>query len=49
MTHEPDWEFMGHGHVQRPMHKVEDQRAAIADSITAITSPACRTASTISR
>ena len=24
------WEFMGHGFVQKPMHKVEDQRAAIA-------------------
>lgn len=23
------WEFMGHGHVQGPMHKLEDQRAAI--------------------
>src|SRR5271156_7188885 len=21
------WDFMGHGYVQRPMHKVEDQRA----------------------
>src|SRR3981081_3653901 len=27
---------MGHGYVQRPMHKVEDQRAAIADTIKAI-------------
>ena len=34
---EAGWEFMGHGHVQRPMHKVEDQRAAIADTIGAIT------------
>ena len=24
------WEFMGHGFVQRPMHRVDDQRAAIA-------------------
>lgn len=31
------WEFMGHGFVQKPMHKVEDQRAAIADTIKAIT------------
>src|SRR3984893_14682524 len=30
------WEFMGHGFTQRPMHKVEDQRAAIADTIKAI-------------
>ena len=33
---EAGWEFMGHGFVQRPMHKVEDQRAAIADTIEAI-------------
>ena len=30
------WDFMGHGFVQRPMHKVEDQRAVIADTIAAI-------------
>ncbi len=30
------WEFMGHGFVQRPMHRVTDQRAAIADTIAAI-------------
>ena len=30
------WEFMGHGYVQGPMHKVEDQRAAIRDTIAAI-------------
>ncbi|HEX9461770.1 MAG TPA: polysaccharide deacetylase family protein [Alphaproteobacteria bacterium] len=30
------WEFLGHGYVQAPMHKVEDQRAAIRDTITAI-------------
>ena len=30
------WDFMGHGFVQKPMHKVEDQRAAIADTIAAI-------------
>lgn len=30
------WDFMGHGFVQRPMHKVEDQKAAIADTIAAI-------------
>ena len=31
------WDFMGHGFVQMPMHKVADQRAAIADTIKAIT------------
>ena len=30
------WEFMGHGWQQEPMHKVDDQRAAIADTIEAI-------------
>ncbi|HEV3240136.1 MAG TPA: polysaccharide deacetylase family protein [Casimicrobiaceae bacterium] len=30
------WEFMGHGWRQEPMHKVEDQRAAIRDTIEAI-------------
>jgi allantoinase len=30
------WEFMGHGFVQKPMHKVEDQRRAIRDTINAI-------------
>jgi len=30
------WDFMGHGYIQRPMHRVEDQRAAIADTIEAI-------------
>ncbi len=30
------WEFMGHGYLQGPMHKVDDQRAAIADTIAAI-------------
>jgi peptidoglycan/xylan/chitin deacetylase (PgdA/CDA1 family) len=32
-----DWDFMGHGFVQQPMHRVEDQRAAIASTIDAIT------------
>jgi allantoinase len=27
------WEFMGHGYIQRPMHHVEDQRAAIFESV----------------
>jgi allantoinase len=31
-----DWEFMGHGFIQRPMHHVENQRAAIADTIREI-------------
>jgi peptidoglycan/xylan/chitin deacetylase (PgdA/CDA1 family) len=30
------WEFMGHGFEQRPMHHLEDQRAAIRDTIAAI-------------
>jgi peptidoglycan/xylan/chitin deacetylase (PgdA/CDA1 family) len=30
------WEFMGHGWLQAPMHKVDDQRKAIADTIAAI-------------
>lgn len=30
------WEFMGHGFVQRPMHRVDDQAAAIRDTIAAI-------------
>lgn len=32
-----DWEFMGHGWAQRPMHAVEDQAGEIAQSIEAIT------------
>jgi peptidoglycan/xylan/chitin deacetylase (PgdA/CDA1 family) len=37
---EAGWEFLGHGYVQGPMHKVEDQRAAIrqtAEAIRAVT------------
>ena len=30
------WEFMAHGWLQTPMHKVEDQKAAIRDTIEAI-------------
>lgn len=30
------WEFMGHGFVQKPMHKVDDQRETIANTIDAI-------------
>jgi peptidoglycan/xylan/chitin deacetylase (PgdA/CDA1 family) len=33
---EADWDFMGHGLVQQPMHKVEDQREAIARTFEAI-------------
>jgi peptidoglycan/xylan/chitin deacetylase (PgdA/CDA1 family) len=33
---EAGWEFMGHGWIQRPMHHVEDQRAAIRDTVAAI-------------
>ena len=36
-AHEAGWDFMGHGFVQMPMHRVEDQRGAIADTIRAIT------------
>lgn len=30
------WEFIGHGYVQTPMHKVDDERRAITDTIDAI-------------
>jgi peptidoglycan/xylan/chitin deacetylase (PgdA/CDA1 family) len=30
------WEFLGHGWLQQPMHKLEDQRAAIRDTMEAI-------------
>ncbi|MEP0944498.1 MAG: polysaccharide deacetylase family protein [Rhizobiaceae bacterium] len=33
----PNWEIMGHGFVQGPMHKVENQREAIADTVSTIT------------
>jgi allantoinase len=36
-AHNAGWDFMGHGFVQKPMHRVEDQRAAIAGTIAAIT------------
>lgn len=35
-AHAAGWEFMGHGFMQRPTHKVEDQRAAIAGTMEAI-------------
>ncbi len=31
-----EWEFIGHGLIQGPMHKVEDQAAAIAQTLAAI-------------
>ena len=33
---EAGWDFMGHGFVQKPMHRVDDQRQAIAATIEAI-------------
>ena len=30
------WEFMGHGFVQRPMHRIDDQPASIKDTIDII-------------
>jgi allantoinase len=33
---EAGWEFMGHGFVQKPMHRVEDQAAAIRQTMEAI-------------
>ena len=30
------WDFMGHGYVQKPMHKVDDQKGAIEATIKAI-------------
>jgi peptidoglycan/xylan/chitin deacetylase (PgdA/CDA1 family) len=35
-AHDAGWEFMGHGYVQTPMHRV-DEKVAIADTIAAIT------------
>lgn len=32
-----DWEFMGHGVVQRPMHLVQDEPAAIRETMDALT------------
>lgn len=32
------WDFVGHGYLQGPMHKVEDQKKAIDDTIEAIRS-----------
>jgi peptidoglycan/xylan/chitin deacetylase (PgdA/CDA1 family) len=30
------WEFMAHGHIQMPMHRLDDQHAAIREAIAAI-------------
>jgi len=30
------WEFMGHGYIQQPMHHVEDQKKAIAETVATI-------------
>ena len=35
-AHAAGWEFMGHSYVQRPMHLVEDQRAAMRQTVEAI-------------
>lgn len=35
---EAGWEFMGHGYVQGPMHRLDDQRAAVRQTIAAIQS-----------
>ncbi len=35
-AHAEGWEFMGHGFVQRPTHRVSDQEAMIAETIAAI-------------
>lgn len=37
-AHEAGWEFMGHGFVQVPTHRVEDQRAMIAQTVETIRS-----------
>ena len=35
-AHEAGWEFMGHGYVQVPTHKVEDQRGMIGQTVETI-------------
>lgn len=35
-AHKADWEFMGHGYIQGPMHKVDDQVQAIDQTIQSI-------------
>lgn len=34
---EAGWDFIGHGFVQQPMHRIADQKGAIAETIAAIT------------
>ena len=36
-AHEAGWDFIGHGFMQRPMHRVDDQPGAIRQTIEAIT------------
>ncbi len=36
-AHEAGWDFVGHGFMQRPMHRVDDQPGAIRKTIEAIT------------
>jgi allantoinase len=36
-AHEAEWDFVGHGFMQRPMHRVDDQPGAIRKTIEAIT------------
>ncbi len=36
-AHEAGWDFMAHSQIQRPMHLLDDQRAAIRESIDSIT------------
>ncbi len=35
-AHERDWDFIGHGFVQKPMHRVDDQADAISRTMEAI-------------
>ena len=35
-AHEAGWEFMGHGFVQVPTHRMEDQKATIGETVSAI-------------
>ncbi len=35
-AHEAGWEFIGHGYKQTPMHRIEDQRTAIRETIAEI-------------
>lgn len=37
-AYEAGWEFMGHGYMQGPMHRLDDQRAAVRQTIAAIQS-----------